>query len=356
MAKNCLIFLKNKKINDSEEAGEIISAFASGGFFFDKTSFVAYNVSDEILRAVNDGLENYENLVVRCPQVMRNTLEQYISSKTGGEFDDRGFLKTQNVYVFLCFTDFDGGLSVADVVAILDKRYGVGFAKTYLKTVGAQREEINKAVAEAKKLGDVEISVYEKFGECKIEIVYSETTPKMTLDAIIRSLLSSLNDYVYAMEDVSLAERLIQLLGLRRMKISVAESFTGGGICKRIVEVPGASEVFFEGLNTYSNESKCERLGVNDFTLMQHGAVSEETAREMAQGLLNTGKCDVCVATTGIAGPKSDNTQKPVGLAYIAVGTDEGVTVTSFNFVGSRRQITETAINYALFLVYKTVK
>lgn len=356
MSENCLIFLKNKKINDAESEGEVISAFSSSGYYFDKVSAVAYNLSDEILRALCDGLEAYENLIICCPQVMQNTLQQYISSKTGGEFDDRGFLKTEQKLIFLHFVDSDSGMVFADIINLLNKRYSRAFGKAYLKTVGAPREEVAKAVAEAKKLGDVEISVTEKYAECKIEIVYSETTPKMTVDAIIRAMLTVLNDYVYAMEDISLAERLVELLKLRRMSISVAESFTGGGVCKRIVEVSGASEVFFEGLNTYSNEAKRERLGVNDLTLRQHGAVSEETAREMAQGLINTGMCDVSVATTGIAGPKSDNTQKPVGLAYIAVGTDEGVSVTQFNFSGTRKQITETAINHALFLVYKTVK
>ena len=96
----------------------------------------------------------------------------------------------------------------------------------------------------------------------------------------------TLNNYIYAMENISLAKRLFQILQLRRLKISVAESFTGGGLGKKLVDVPGISEVYFEGLNTYSNEAKTERLGVNELTLKQYGAVSEQTAYEMAEGLL----------------------------------------------------------------------
>lgn len=160
-----------------------------------------------------------------------------------------------------------------------------------------------------------------------------------------------LSDYKYVP-----AEKLIGFLKLRGMKISVAESFTGGGISKRLVEISGVSEVYFEGLNTYSNESKILRLGVKQTTLQKYGAVSEQTAREMAEGLIKGGNCDICIATTGIAGPKSDNTNKPVGLAYIAIGLKDGTDVYEFNLKGDREQITETAINIALFLAYKTLK
>ena len=123
-----------------------------------------------------------------------------------------------------------------------------------------------------------------------------------------------------------------------------------------MVEIPGISEVYFEGLNTYSNKSKIERLGVKEETLEKYGAVSAQTAYEMAYGLLETGNCNISIATTGIAGPKSDGTKKPVGLLYIAVGTEEHVSVYEYNLKGTRLSITETAINIALFLAFKKLK
>ena len=143
--------------------------------------------------------------------------------------------------------------------------------------------------------------------------------------------------------------------------MSCAESFTGGGVGRRIVEIPGASEVYYEGLNTYSNESKKERLGVKESTLQTEGAVSAETAKQMANGLMWRGHCNIAVSTTGIAGPKSDNTSKPVGLCYIAVAvkdglTFKGTTAYKYNILGDRKTITETAINYALFLAYRSIK
>ena len=171
--------------------------------------------------------------------------------------------------------------------------------------------------------------------------MYSEEISKSAFDKVFRSLVSSLDEYVYCIEDYTLAERLYQLLKLRRMKISVAESFTGGGIGKKLVEIPGISEVYFEGLNTYSNEAKMQRLGVRNMTLHQ---------------FIKSGNCDISIATTGIAGPKSDNTSKPVGLVYIAVGTRKDVSVFKYNLKGDRNTITNTAVNLALFHAFKTLK
>ncbi|MGN0805964.1 MAG: CinA family protein, partial [Candidatus Coproplasma sp.] len=94
----------------------------------------------------------------------------------------------------------------------------------------------------------------------------------------------------------------------------------------------------------------------SEMTLKQHGAVSAETAYAMAAGLIKTGNCQLAVSTTGIAGPKSDNTLKPVGLAYIGIGLGEDIAVYKFNFKGDRDTISRTAINQALFLAYKRIK
>ena len=114
--------------------------------------------------------------------------------------------------------------------------------------------------------------------------------------------------------------------------------------------------MYFEGLNTYNEHSKIKRLGVFEYTLRSQGAVSEQTAYEMVRGLLNTQDCDIAVATTGLAGPKSDRSLLPVGLCYVAVGTKERIRVYRYVFEGDRKTVTEKAINYALFYVYKQLK
>lgn len=356
-AKNCLLVFRNKKINTFDGVNSIISEFENCGIWFDFISFVAYDSSEEIVRAVCGAKGNYDNIILFCPHEMQSTLKKFVSKLFVADFDEYSCLNSGNASVFMIFSDWQNLYSIDDISGAICKKYGNKFEKAYIKTVGAPVDKINAAVAKAKYIcGNMDFSVREKFADCSIEIIYNSDTPKTLFDNVIRAILEELNDYVYALENTTLAERLIQLLKLRRMKISTAESFTGGGVGKRIVEVPGASEVYFEGVNTYSNEAKAARLGVRENSLKEYGAVSEEVAFEMAEGLIKSGNCDVCIATTGIAGPKSDNTKKPVGLIYISIGSKEGISVYKYNLGGTRKSITETAINLALFLAFKSLK
>lgn len=179
--------------------------------------------------------------------------------------------------------------------------------------------------------------------EDAINLLKSSAAPARKLN--FQSYLDGFDGTVYEFNGKSLENELVKLLKARNLKMSVAESFTGGGIARRITSVSGASEIYFEGLNTYNAQSKIKRLGVSKETLEKWGAVSKETAYEMACGLLNTGDCDVAIATTGLAGPNSDVSGKPVGFCYLAVGIKNEVTVYEYLFKGDRQEITEQAIN-----------
>ncbi|MDE6585897.1 MAG: CinA family protein [Clostridia bacterium] len=355
--KNCLLFLRNKRVNDFTPVEAVIQQCASHGYYFDSVVYAAYDSSFEITTALNSALKNYENTVIICPKVMENTIKKYIVNGHGGEFSELGVFKYDNLNTFILFSDTANRLQVSDICTILNKKYNERYERAYIKTVGAPNMLLNSAIAEIKKCCPKSyVNVSEKYGDCSIEIVYDCNTSKSALDNGIRAALVILNDYVYTLDNSSLNERLVQLLKLRRLKISVAESFTGGGIGKRLVDIPGVSEVYFEGLNTYSNEAKIARLGIDENVLAEYGAVSGEVAMQMAEGLIKTGNCDVSIATTGIAGPKSDNTKKPVGLLYIAVSTADGTNVFEYNLKGSRESITQTAINLAMFEAYKRIK
>ncbi len=173
---------------------------------------------------------------------------------------------------------------------------------------------------------------------------------------VIRYIVGELKDNIYADFDTTLGERLFDLLKLRNLKISTAESFTGGRVISSIITNAGASEFVHEGVVSYSNESKEDRLGVKKADLIKEGAVSSIVAYQMCAGLLKGGNCDVAIATTGIAGPKSDNSEKPVGLCFIAVGMKDGVHTYKHQLTGNREEITETAKNTALFLAIKILK
>ena len=143
---------------------------------------------------------------------------------------------------------------------------------------------------------------------------------------------------------------LIGVLRSKGLRMSAAESCTGGMIGCMMTSVPGSSDVFLGSAVTYSNDSKEKILKVSHQTLLDHGAVSEEMAREMVLGSVEAYGSDIAVAVTGIAGPGGATDVKPVGLVYIAVADGPRVVVTKNNFTGDRRSVREQTVLEALRL------
>jgi|GEM_PF-991393 len=129
---------------------------------------------------------------------------------------------------------------------------------------------------------------------------------------------------MFSQEIISQAATLIKTCAAKGIKITTAESCTGGLVAALLTEISGASAVFDGGFVTYSNELKEKLLGINAMTIAEHGAVSERVATEMAKGAVAKTGADISVAITGIAGPSGGSTQKPVGLVYIAVASRNG--------------------------------
>ena len=126
-------------------------------------------------------------------------------------------------------------------------------------------------------------------------------------------------------------EKVVKLLNEKGLVLATAESCTGGLIAQRITDVSGSSSIFNCGIVSYSNEIKEKVLGVQHKTLETYGAVSEQTVREMVKGVLKISGADVAVSVSGIAGPNSDNTQKPVGLIFLAVSNGNKIIVKQLN-------------------------
>jgi nicotinamide-nucleotide amidase len=347
---NCLVIIRNKKLNfDSKFIEELTASFSSSGYYFDKIAYVAFDNSTLITSQLRECKDNFDNSLVVCDSAQVKAVSDFLDKIFEGS-NGRGNVQVLDASAL-------SPSKYQEIIKSWNERFGISYDKMYIKCVSAPSKLINQAMQEASKIvSDVTVNVYNDHSDQTITITYSSQTTKMVADAILRVFVTVLDDYIYALENISLAQRLFHLLQLRRMKISVAESFTGGGICQKLVEVSGISQVFDEGLNTYSNHAKVDRLGVKELTLKQSGAVSDETACQMAQGLIDRGNCDLAISTTGIAGPNSDNTNKPVGLAYIGIATKENVAVYKFNFTGDRSNITKTAINQALFLAFKRIK
>lgn len=158
---------------------------------------------------------------------------------------------------------------------------------------------------------------------------------------------------------MSIEKQTVELLKSKKLKLATAESCTGGLISKRITDVSGSSEVFEGGVVCYSNRFKENVLGVSPETLKKYGAVSRETAREMVKGVLSLTKADIAVAVTGIAGPSSDDTNKPVGLVYIAVSDGKSTIVKKLlnNFTGDvREQNRNISADAALEMIMEAIR
>jgi nicotinamide-nucleotide amidase len=152
-----------------------------------------------------------------------------------------------------------------------------------------------------------------------------------------------------------LAKELGNSLLKKKWRIATAESCTGGGIASAITEIPGSSQWFDRGFVTYSNEAKIDLLDVKLQTLHRFGAVSAETAREMAAGCLANSQADIAISVTGIAGPTGGTNEKPVGTVFIGLSTKGGQAKTIHKlFHGNRHLIRQQTVIQALQLIMAT--
>ena len=180
----------------------------------------------------------------------------------------------------------------------------------------------------------------------------STESNKNKVEKIVEKIYNKIGMYIFGEDEDRLEKKVVQMVTDLGMNISIAESCTGGMIASRLVDVPGVSSVLKEGVVTYSNEAKINRLGVKKETLEKYGAVSEETAREMVLGL----DSDIAIATTGIAGPDGGTQEKPVGLVYIGIRVKDKVYVERKIFNGSRNKVRERAVLQSLFSLIKILK
>ena len=169
---------------------------------------------------------------------------------------------------------------------------------------------------------DPTIATYAKEGECSLRIAAKRKAKEEAIAAVDRmteEVNQLIGEYIYSYDDEELVDVVGKLLLEKHITISCAESCTGGLFAAALTDIPGISEVFERGIVTYSNRAKIEELGVKAETLDKFGAVSPETACEMAAGLAEKTGSDLCISVTGIAGPGGGTAEKPVGLAYIGI-------------------------------------
>lgn len=177
----------------------------------------------------------------------------------------------------------------------------------------------------------------------------SKMSNKNKVEKIVKKIYNKIGKFIFGEDSDRLEKKVVELLKKLNMNISTAESCTGGMLASKLIDVPGVSDIFYEGVVSYSNETKINRLGVKKETLDKYGAVSEEVAKEMIMGLTT----DVALSTTGIAGPDGGSLEKPVGLVYMGIRIRDKVYIEKRVFKGDRSKIREKTVSHTLFTLIK---
>ncbi len=251
------------------------------------------------------------------------------------------------------------------IIPLLNSNNKKYFNTVIFRTFGKTESELREMLSEYTRNKRINFAFYPKGEECQVRVSYSRNVPSATVNDVISGAGAALKDYIYALKDVSLAESTAELLMASEKKLCIAESFTGGGVASALVAYPGMSKCLLESIVAYSNEAKEKRLGVSRKVLDTCGAVSADTAFEMASGLLANPLCDIAVATTGNAGPSAERNGQ-VGLYFVAVGDRNAIHVFKHCYTAEnaaettdlelRREITNSGISTALFELGKYLK
>lgn len=191
-----------------------------------------------------------------------------------------------------------------------------------VRTMGIGESALAELCSELLDGENPTVAPYAKMGEALLRVTAKAERLQEAEELcapVIAEIRRRVGRYCYGIDSENIEQRVVELLKSSGLTLATAESCTAGYVSKRVTDIPGASSVFGCGAVTYSNEIKEKLLGVRHETLEAHGAVSEETAREMAAGVRRLSGADIGISVTGIAGPDSDGTDKPVGLCYVAI-------------------------------------
>lgn len=243
-----------------------------------------------------------------------------------------------------------------DIAPYLNKKQPEGIYSHMVKVCGIGESRAETMVAD---LMDAQtnptLAPYAKTGEVHFRVTAracSEEVAEKLMEPMIEEMKKRFGDAVYTTEEnVTLEESVIRLLEEKKMTVTTAESCTGGKLSGRLLNVAGASGVYNEGYITYANASKEKILGVKHETLETYGAVSEQTAAEMALGAAKAAGADAALSVTGIAGPGGGTAEKPVGLVYIGCAVNGEVTVREYRFTGNREKNRDYAVARAITLL-----
>lgn len=205
----------------------------------------------------------------------------------------------------------------------------------------------------------IKLAYLPKLGQVRLRLsATGSNSPQLSqeINYFVQQLVATVGEYIVATADIPLEKVVLDKLEAKGLTLSTAESCTGGYIAHLLTQHAGSSAVYLGGGITYSNDLKTSMLGVKEATLKTFGAVSQQTAKEMAMGALGQFKSDYAIAITGIAGPDGGTPEKPVGTVWIAIAGKFGIITKLYNFTNKRQQNIERAATAALSLLVQQLK
>lgn len=243
-----------------------------------------------------------------------------------------------------------------EIIPLLRKKFLSDVSKVYLHktllTTGTGESTLNEMLGDINEIiGDSKLAFLPSVTGVRLRInaeADSEPEAQQKIISIEKKIRDKIQDFVFGVNDENLESVIGKILKEKKQTLSVAESCTGGKISSRIVSVPGSSEYYIGGVCVYSNIEKIKLLNIKEDTLSKYGAVSEQTAIEMAEGVREIMKTDYSVSTTGIAGPSGGSEDKPVGLVWIGFSSKNKSYAMKFLFGEERQRNIERASQRAL--------
>ncbi len=222
---------------------------------------------------------------------------------------------------------------IEELAPLLKARVRDSIVVRKIRTAGIVESALAEKIEDMPRAANVRLAYLPHYAGVDLRLISSAISDDLAREQVapaVTWLKNELGELVYGEDEATLAGVVGDLLRLKSAKLAVAESCTGGLLAGRITDVAGSSDYFDRGFVTYTNEAKVELLGVSRDILLKCGAVSAETAKEMALGALDRARVDYAVSITGVAGPGGGSEDKPVGLVFIAVAVRDGAVGKTF--------------------------
>jgi len=354
-----------------ESADVVISSGGLGPTLDDLTKTIACEVMDCTMQMIEEEVERLKDYFARRKRKMPEInlkqamfpLEASILRNPLGSAPGMYLNKNGKIIILLPGPPREmKPMLINEALPLLVRDFGADCRKAYMRTIkvlGPGESQVDEMLTEViEDPRGCSLALLAKDGEVHVKVTAEgtdEASSQVILNELSGKIVAKLGESVFGYDEDTLVSIVANLLVEREQKLALAESCTGGLVSKMISDLPGSSRYFWGSAISYSNEAKGLFMGVQQSTLEQFGAVSPETAREMAIGIRNRAGVDYGIGITGIAGPDGGNEAKPVGLVYIALADAEDCIVKEMRFVGGRDGIRMLSARTALDILRRRI-